>query len=380
MRNSLLLFLFISLGALAQTQYVNVESQILQSKRKIKIQLPRNYAENEDKTYPVILTLDGDYLFEILAGNVDYSSYWEDMPEAIVVGVMHENRRQKDLQYEDVNYYPDEEGALFFEFIGMEVFPYLDENYRTAKFTIALGHDQSANFINYYLMKDNPLFRGFINLSPDFAPPMPDRIADVLSNSKQKIWYYTATGTEDVNSLREDALALDQRLKEIQSEQLLYTFDNFKGANHYSLVERAIPKALESIFSVYRPIDNKEFNEKVITSDLTPYQYLMNKYQTVEDLFGLNQKVRVNDFVAIADAIEKKEAWDDYEDLGKLANQYYPKAMMGSYYKARFYEETGSPKKAMRMYQSAFLLDEIANLDKDTMLDRSEQIKEDFGY
>ncbi len=71
----------------AQTLYETISSEKLGETREIKIQLPRNYEENTEKTYPVILVLDGDYLFEPMAGNVDYSSYWEDAPEMIVVGV-----------------------------------------------------------------------------------------------------------------------------------------------------------------------------------------------------------------------------------------------------------------------------------------------------
>ena len=54
--------------------------------------------------------------------------------------------------------------------------------------------------------------------------------------------------------------------------------------------------------------------------------------------------------------------------------------MLGNYYLGRFYEETGEPKKAMRTYQSAFLLQEVGNLTKDLMLEKSDAIKADFGY
>jgi hypothetical protein len=34
----------------------------------------------------------------------------------------------------------------------------------------------------------------------------------------------------------------------------------------------------------------------------------------------------------------------------------------------------------MRAYQNAFLLEEVSFLTKDLMLDRADQIKQDFGY
>ena len=36
----------------------------------MKIQLPRNYDENIDKSYPIFLVFDGDYMFAAVAGTV----------------------------------------------------------------------------------------------------------------------------------------------------------------------------------------------------------------------------------------------------------------------------------------------------------------------
>ena len=80
----------------SQTLYESIESEALGTTRELKIQLPRNYEANEDQAYPLIIVFDGDYLFEAVAGNVDYYSYWEDMPGAIVVGVSQEESRADD--------------------------------------------------------------------------------------------------------------------------------------------------------------------------------------------------------------------------------------------------------------------------------------------
>ncbi|HET8753187.1 MAG TPA: alpha/beta hydrolase-fold protein, partial [Salinimicrobium sp.] len=153
--------------AFSQTIYKTINSSKLGEERQLKIQLPRNYESNTEKTYPLIIALDGDYLFEPMAGNVDYYSYWDEIPEAIVVGVLQDGNREADCLYDDQRFLPADTGASFFEFLGMELLPYLDENYRTARFVVVAGHDLSANFINYYLFKPEPLFHAYINLSPD---------------------------------------------------------------------------------------------------------------------------------------------------------------------------------------------------------------------
>lgn len=373
------ILLITGLATFAQTDYKEVTSEILGTSRQIKVQLPRNYEANLEKSYPVIVVMDGDYLFEPVAGNVDYYSYWEEMPQVIVVGINQVDSRDDDTYYDDVSYLPSDTGAGFFEFVGLELMPYLDQNYRTSSFRIAVGHDLTANFMNYYLMKDPALFQGYISLSPDLSPNMEERLVARLGAIEQKLFYYLATGTDDISVLRDPTVQLNGQIKQVQNNNLQYNFDNFEGATHYSLVGRAIPKALENMFSIYRPISKKEYKEKILKSD-APYDYLIDKYATVKNLFGLDDPIRVNDFVAISTALEKKADWEGLEQLGQLARKQYPATMLGNYYIALSLEKSGEPKKAMRTYQNAFLLEEISFLTKDMMLDKADRIKEDFGY
>ncbi|TVZ52444.1 alpha/beta hydrolase [Dokdonia sp. Hel_I_53] len=381
MKNYLLILAFICTyyPTLSQIDYKEIQSEKLGSTRQLKIQLPRNYDENPEKSYPIIIVFDGDYLFEPVAGNVDYYSYWEEMPQVIVVGINQDRSREDDTYYEDVNFFPADTGVDFFEFIGMELMPYLDKNYRTTNFRVAVGHDLTANFMNFYLMKDPVLFQGYISLSPDLSGKMEERITSRLSVIEQKLFYYLATGTDDISVLRDPILELNSKIKQIDNESLQYNFDNFQGATHYSLVGRAIPKALEKMFSIYRPISKKDYNDVILKSD-APYDYLVDKYDTIETLFGLIDPIRVNDYIAISTALEKKEDWEALEELGKLARKQYPDTMLGNYYIALSLEMLGEPKKAMRAYQNAFLLEEVSYITKDLMLEKSDKIKEDFGY
>ncbi len=378
---SLVLITFLCFNLMnAQTIYEDFQSSKLGQSRQLKIQLPRNYDENSEKTYPLFIVLDGDYLFEAVAGNVDYYSYWEDMPESIIVGINQVDTREADCYYSEQNYLPVETGAQFFEFLGMELIPYLNNTYRTAEFRVAVGHGETANFINYYLFKNKPIFHAYMTISPDLAPGMIENISDRLKQFQTKIFYYLATSNNDIKPLREDANALNTNLSSIDSKNLIYGFDEFDGPTHYSLPAYAIPKALESIFYVFQPISKKEYKERVLTLSTSPVDYLNEKYQTINELFGLKKQVLINDFKAISAAIEKNKTFKYYEALGKLARKEYPETLLGNYYLARFYEEEGQPKKAMKTYRSAYVLEEIAGITKDLMLDKANEIKADFGY
>ena len=376
----LTLFLFLSHSVFSQIIDQEIDSEKLGEKRQIKIQLPRNYETNTDQTYPLFIILDGDYLFDLAVGNINYFSYWEDMPEAIVVGINQETSRNYDTLYSEENFLPIDSGANFFEFIGLELVPFIEENYRTANFRIAVGHGKTANFINYYLFKNNPLFQAYINISPELAPEMEQNITERLLQFEDTYFYYLATASNDLRNVRKGVEVLNINLSSINNESFYYNFNDFDGPTHYSIAAHAIPKALEHIFYAFQPISKKEYKEKILVLDYSPVDYLKEKYQMVNELFGINKKILINDFRAISAAIEKNQLFEDYQALSRLASKDYPETLLGTYYLARYYEEMGEPKKAHRTYKSGYVLDEVAGITKDYMLEMAEQIKADFGF
>lgn len=377
---SILVILFSISSISSQVIYEEFASAKLGEKRQIKIQLPRGYENNTEKSYPLFIVLDGDYLFEVVAGNVDYYSYWEDMPEAIVVGINQIDQRDSDTNYSEQNSLPIEGGASFFEFIGMELIPSLISTYRLEDFRVIVGHGETANFMNYYLLKDRPVFQAYINISPALAPDVNTYLSERLSKFETKLFYYLASGTNDRKSVKKDAEALNATFTALDNKNILYNYDNFEGATHYNAPAHALPKALESIFYVFQPISKKEYKETILKLETSPVEYLEEKYQTILDLFGIEKQILINDFKATSAAIEKTEKFQHYEALGKLARKQYPDTLLGNYYLARFYEETGEPKKAMKTYKSAYILEEIAGITKDLMLEKADEIKADFGY
>jgi len=382
MRTIIVFFFFLITSHLLQAQviYEPYDSFKLGETRELKIQLPRGYDQNDKKTYPLFVVLDGDYMFEAIAGNVDYFSYWEDMPDAIIVGVNQEEQRYDDCMYSGQNSLPIETGAAFFEFIGTELIPFIGSRYKVGNFKVAVGHGETANFINYYLLKQQPIFQGYIVISPELAPQMNAYISERLANFESKIFYYLATSKNDLPSIRKDTEDLNTSLSSIDNKNLFYYYNQLESGSHYTVPTHAIPNALENIFSVFQPISKDEYKKVILELDSSPVVYLEEKYQTIKELFGIEKQILINDFKAIAAAIEKKEEFQYFEALGKLARDQYPDTLLGSYYLARFYEENGEPKKAMRTYQSGYSFAEIAGITKDLMLERADAIKADFGY
>jgi len=382
MKNPVLLslILLLALPAISQSKYEEINSVNLGTNRSFKVQLPRNYNENVDRTYPLILVFDGDYIFEPVVGNVDYFSYWEDMPEAIVVGVIQEKTRYKDVSYNSENFTLDENGIAFYNFIKKELIPYVKSNYRVSNFNIGVGHDLTANFINYFLLNDPTLFGGYICISPEFDPSMQDQITARLESMDKKVNYYLATGSNDFPESMEISEKLNYRLSAIKNKKLDYFYDNFKGGNHYSIVTRGVPNAIEKIFSIYRPITEEEYTNVLLTMDGSIHQYLVDKYATIEELFGIINVVRENDFLAVAAAAAKRQQWDSLREIADMAIKQYPETQLGYYYMGRYHEETGSPKKAMRLYQGAYRKKSVSFINTLVMLSRAKDIKDTYGY
>jgi predicted alpha/beta superfamily hydrolase len=376
MKQTLLLLLF-SFSLFAQKSIESFDSKKLGEKRQITIGLPASYESNPTKKYPILVLLDGEYLFEPFYGAVNYGAYWDDLPETIIVGISQNlhNEREEDCGFDPNAGQPTKKASQFFEFIGGELLPYIEQKYRAAPFKMIAGHDTTAGFLNFYLLKENPLFNAYISLSPELALGMDSQIANSLANTKKQLFYYQSSANGDIKQLREPVEQLDKNIKAITNPLLDYKFSLFPNASHYSLVLYSIPEALYQIFGSYKPISSTEFSEKIVVLKEGYVDYLTNKYTIISDKLGLRIPVRINDFKAIEAAILKNKAYDELDKLSDLANKNYPKSMLASYELGLMYEKMGEAKKAANKYQRASQLEEIGYLTKEMMFNKYDEMK-----
>lgn len=365
----------ISGSVFSQVKYEKFESRILNTTRQLKIRLPKNYDPASEAKHPVIIVFDGDYLFEPVVGQVSFQTYFDEMPESIVVGIVQGYERFYDSYFDEVTGMPIESGTRFFRFVGEELLPYIDSKYNTSKFRIAVGQDLMGNFINSFLVSEKPLFQAYINLSPDFKGNMEEHVAKRLQYINDDVFYYMATSDNDVASIRKTVIETDVQLKATDNKALTYYFDEFTGDSHYTLVTGALSKALDQIFDIYRPLDEKELKEKVLTYDGTLDKYLENRYDRIEDLFGIHKPISEEEFEKVVAVADQREDLASLEKLGKLAIKQLPKSSLGTYYLALHAERIGKNKKALKLYESALTFDSKAPFDKDFITSQVEKLK-----
>ena len=161
-----------------------ITSKFLNSERVIQLQLPRSYNIKEKKKYPLILVLDGDYLFNLVSGSVDFLSYWKEIPESIVIGIKQKKTRYDDSSVLDNSAFtPISSTASFYDFISNELIPQISKEYKVNDFKILIGHERTANFANFFILKKNPKIRGVISISPKLSVNMQRYLTEYFSNS-----------------------------------------------------------------------------------------------------------------------------------------------------------------------------------------------------
>jgi predicted alpha/beta superfamily hydrolase len=372
------LFLLLSCTTIfAQKTTEKFNSNSLGVVREITISLPTSYEKNPTKKYPLLVLLDGEYLFDPFYGVLQYNAYWDDMPEMIIVAI-HQNKRNQrieDSECDENTDLPSLKSANFYEFIGVELLTHIEAKYRIAPFKIIAGQDITAGFMNFFLYKGIPLFNAFISLSPELAIDMEIKVPQKLAMLKKPIFYYQSTSDEDIKEIQDPVKTFDDNMKLVNNPAVTYKYDAFKNTSHYSQALYAIPSALNLIFEKYRPISPSEYINKIAVLESDYTEYLREKYDYINKSLGLKIPLRINDFKAIETVIMKKNAYHELEKLATLAAEYYPKSLLSDYEMGVMYEKNGDPKRAAKKFQEASQGQEIGDWTKSMMLEKYEDMK-----
>ncbi|MFB6454092.1 alpha/beta hydrolase [Chitinophaga sp. Hz27] len=184
--------LIIPIVAIAQTDpvfkpisadIIKIPSKVLGEERKIYIYVPTADSLQPDKHYPVLYVLDGDNHFSLVAEYCRYLSRKDVnvVPEMIIVGIPNTNRTRDLTPTNSITDYegkPDTSsnpryklsggGNNFLQFIGTELIPYIDANYKTQSFKIFAGHSFGGITTINCLLTRPDMFDAYVAISPSF--------------------------------------------------------------------------------------------------------------------------------------------------------------------------------------------------------------------
>jgi predicted alpha/beta superfamily hydrolase len=144
----------------------SLNSVILNEERRVIIHLPRNYANETSRTYPVMYVLDGTSHDKHTADKLTVLSDAGLTPSAIVVALPNtRGNRERDqtppFMRRDVNDPNSAFGAAdkFLAFVEKELIPFIEGKYRTSGYRTLSGNSRGGLFVLYTLIERPDLFQ-----------------------------------------------------------------------------------------------------------------------------------------------------------------------------------------------------------------------------
>jgi len=363
MRNLYLKIFFIlfSISTFSQKVYTEtIKSSSLagelNNERKIKIFVPESFELDTTKVYPLAVILDAEYLFDIYVANSKLFASKDKAPEQIVVGIYQNRKNERKTDCEiDANSMLTQTSSAFYKFIKNELISHIEKKYNLSPFKTIVGNTITANFTNYFLIEDEPVFDAYININPSFSQDVSQLFNGKIPTINKHIYYYLNNGDYNSDKKRKDIDQVYYTLKNFENSNFSYKYDMLKDATKVSSMGQAIPSALGHIFKLYSSISKNEFNNHVAKlSPAEAIEYLEKKYVEIEYLFGANLKIRQRDIFAVESIILDKEDGDYLEEYGKMINRLYPGSPVGDYYIGQYYESGNDLRKALRYYKNGF--------------------------
>jgi predicted alpha/beta superfamily hydrolase len=141
----------------------------------IYVRLPDNYAQGQEKKYPVLYVLDGQWDFKLLDSIYGGLYYDKFVPEMIIVGITYSGTNPDYGTLRAMDYTPvrdlftlgSGDAPKFLAFIKQELFPLIETNYQAdPSQRVLIGSSFGGTFTLYALFTEPELFMGYVAGSP----------------------------------------------------------------------------------------------------------------------------------------------------------------------------------------------------------------------
>ena len=371
----LLLTLLVLFSARVGAQIIseNLGSKDMDDTRKITIVLPDGYDKRQK--YPLFVVLNASRLLEPTVTSLRYFARTGEVPPSMIVGIYNQ---EDDVTIPQETGVPFNDTAVFFEFVGQVVIPHVQSKYATNGFKGIIADGEGANFINYYLLKENSLFNAYISLSPNMTEKITNSIPEQLASFKTPIFYYLGWTQDEDNVTLKKITDLDKLMSVKKLERSFYFSQPFPQVTTSAVSIMGISEALNLFFEEYRPITMREYAEKVLKIQSNTTQYLEDKYKKIKDLYGIDKEPLLEDVKAIYAAILKNADFESIPILVKYIKPYYKNTALPDYLEGDYYQRIQEPQKAFRALQRAYGAKEIDFVTKELVSQTLEKLQKEY--
>lgn len=351
------------------TEHVLFDSKTLGEQRKIRIHLPEIKQDTSIKL-PLIITLDGEYMFYNIVAAMELLSITESMPKAVVVGIdqnytsKNSERYQRwiDCDYNGKTGEIEGTGVAFKTFLEDELIPYLKNTYSIGNYAALVGHSFTANYLLYFLKEKNSSFTGYLSVSPYIADSLVRKLSDNLNHLTDQRYLYISTSTDDLRMHKALLEKYDTTIfQTIQNTAFNYHFDLFKEETHMTLTYPSALSGLKFLFEDYSPL--YKLNELEIAGVEDYVQFLKNRYADIQHIYDIPLPIREVDITEMSWVAIENEKWEQLLALSEWHIQLYPESYGGYYSLGSYYEAKKDYSLALVSYEKGYSLlgSEVSN-------------------
>lgn len=262
-------FIFFSTAAVAQ---VDGEPFIVQGAKvhkvpsnivpnqiyEVRVAVPGSYASSPDKSYPIVVVLDGQWNFTIVSDIVGKLSYDGMMPEAITVGITWGGEgddpnqlRSRDFIRPSFPSMPMSGGAQsFLAALTEELIPFVENQYRVADKKVLMGSSLGGLFTSYAMLEKPGFFDGYVAIAGSYSVDsayFDEKLAYYAHTRALKdVRSYLAVGSLDGNEVL--VKTLNNSIKAAHLKEFKNKHKVFKDVGHAGVEPLAYTYGLQYVF------------------------------------------------------------------------------------------------------------------------------------
>ena len=331
-------------------------SKYLNEKRGITVILPKNFSKTKASKYPLIIVFDrqNKRIFRQLFESINYLVSFDEMPEAIIIGISTENNYNRVLETSFLASMENAKGEKLIDFLYKELIPWAETELNCSTNRIFIGHSRFGYFTSYLLSNKLNDLTAVISCSPFFKEKninVVDLLKSKLASQKLEhtVYYRFITG-DSLTDLTEYPL-MKSFLTKAKTEKKF----NWKGSEFYDAKHMAVPglgvmPSLLEIFDYWSDETNKVLTESKKPFNKVEYENFLQKMKMqYGDKIGLGLGV----LNGIGFKYYKDKKYSEAREAWHIVLDEYPMFSNAYVTIANSYTKEGNKQSALEFYEKA---------------------------
>jgi predicted alpha/beta superfamily hydrolase len=348
-----------------RTKVISLESETLNEIREIFTRTPPSY-DPENREYPVVYVLDGEWNFEFVASYLDYMFTHNIYPEMIVTGVRNVNRNRDYVPRADIYFEDTGEADTFLKFLKNEWIEEIEKKYPASDERFLIGHSFGGVFTLHTLFSDPVLFDAYIALGASAwiaEGVLLEEAQDYFANpADADAFVYMAVGEGDGGPTVPSSRELAELFEKNAPESLEWTFEITPKTDHFKNFASGMHDAFMALFPAWG------FDDEVLDVARTDGVKGVDEwFKEKQDVLGMRFQPAWFDLGVVAFTLTQEGHGDAATALINNLISYYPQNGHVANFAASVFEMNERYEEALQEYERAIEIVMEQNLHPNTL-------------